>query len=89
MHVIRLRSNWESTPEGWRRRFHKPTGLEGGDRVSVAVDGPATVVLNGQPLPLVDGRGDVTELLTPANELLVQPDQASQLESVRLEIEPV
>jgi len=42
-HVIRLREPWESAPSAdddavvWRRRFGRPTGLEGGERVWLCI----------------------------------------------------
>jgi len=74
-HTIRLNAVWEPpdlpaahTPTGggpvWRRRFGRPTGLEGGLRVLLVVEAPASIpgqspfdlglpvslVLNGTPL---------------------------------------
>jgi hypothetical protein len=75
MHVIRLRGPWhqEPLPGGsvrYSRRFHRPTGLESGDRVFLVLDGSAAaVVLNGQPLALGSGRYDITELLAAKNLL--------------------
>ena len=93
MHVIRLRGPWqqESRPGGivrYSRRFHKPTGLEGGERVWLVIDSAASgTLLNNQPLAAEHGRCDVTELLAGSNFLVIE---ASELESTdglaRLEI---
>jgi len=104
MHVIRLRQPWQRQDLPgkvcWRRAFHRPTGLDAGERVWLVVDRPlsgATVRLNGQPLGDVEqgtvGRLDVTDLLADRNALeidvaLAAPDEAGELAGdVRLEIE--
>jgi hypothetical protein len=90
MHVIRLRSAWRPTAEGvYSRRFNKPTGLEGGDQVWLAVDGAEQIIaaeMNGQPLEFPAGRIEVTKWLQTANVLIIHATQPSLLASVRLEI---
>jgi len=66
----------------FQRRFGRPTNLEPSERVFVVfegVGGNATVWLNGQPLGQLKGpRGafDVTELLRPSNQLVVEVEYA-------------
>lgn len=69
------------------RRFHRPTGLEPGDVVRIVFDGiggAATIGLNGEPLiswhehetsqtRKTDALAcDITSLLQPANQLVVE-----------------
>ena len=88
-HTIRLNAVWEPpdlsagpTPTGgvavWRRRFGRPTGLEGGLRVLLVVESPPSVpgqspadlalpvslVLNGTPLlrPTGGARSWITDI---------------------------
>ena len=64
----------------YSRRFHRPTGLEGGDSVMLVfdqVDTRARVSLNGRPLgefrwPEMPSRFDVTRSLEESNELVVE-----------------
>lgn len=56
-HRIRLRHPWQQTSDDrgtcWRRRFNRPTGIETGCSLAIAVEGlasPGQVVLNGVPL---------------------------------------
>lgn len=89
MHVIRLRSAWREQGGCWVRRFNKPTGLEGGDRVWLAWDGEFEgAELNGTLLHSGNNRHDVTELLEQRNVLELTGEE-SALYSTRLEIEPV
>jgi hypothetical protein len=60
------------------RRFGRPTGLESGERVWLVCDGAADaaeVILNEVPLGKLQGltpiRCDITELLQPRNQLVV------------------
>ncbi len=108
MHVIRLRGPWQLEPLGdggacCRRTFHKPTGLDAGERVWLVVERPAgraAVRLNGRALGVVEGeasvgRFDVTGRLADGNSLEIDveraaPDAAAAGElvgAVRLEIE--
>jgi hypothetical protein len=93
MHTIRLRGPWEhQTLEGglvrYTRRFHRPTGLEGGERVWLIVDGRAAdVSLNGQPL--AGARCDVTPLLAPSNHLAIIITPVASTDALaRLEMDP-
>jgi hypothetical protein len=76
-HIIRLRGPWEQEPQPsgqvrYARRFNCPTGLEGGDRVWLAIEfEQGEISLNGQPLGAAGGRFDITPLLQPANRLLI------------------
>ena len=93
MHVIRLRGPWQTEPLSggvvrYARRFHRPTGLDGGDRVFLVVgEAAAGTYLNDQPLAIACGRCDITELLAGSNFLVIE---ASGLEATdglaRLEI---
>jgi hypothetical protein len=96
MHTIRLRAAWLGDPATGRctRRFNRPTGLDGGDRVWLACDvqplaeaGEVAATLNGHAVALP--RCDVTELLEPSNllELASAAALTELLASVRLEIE--
>ncbi|MGL4513739.1 MAG: hypothetical protein ACRCT8_11670 [Lacipirellulaceae bacterium] len=96
MHTIRLRAAWESDSLRGRhtRRFNKPTGIEGGDRVWLACDtqlltqaGEVSTTLNGHAVTLP--RADVTPLLESSNllELVSKSSLVELLTSVRLEIE--
>jgi beta-galactosidase/beta-glucuronidase len=79
----------------YRRAFGRPT-IEAGERVYLvieAVDAEARVLLNGQPLGETRGgpaRFDVTALLRPRNELMVEvslpvhpPDEERQIRGAR------
>jgi len=92
-HVIRLRSAWRANPNGHHvRRFNRPTGLGGGERVRLVAElGEGTSAwLNGQSLDCSQSlRCEVTDRLEPHNELtivLAADADARVLESVRLEI---
>lgn len=89
VHTIRLRSAWTTDGEGsWRRRFHRPTGLDRGERVWIAWRGDlASATLNGDPLLATATRAEVTGRLAPSNELVFVVDNPELLETVRLEIE--
>lgn len=88
MHTIRLRRGWELLEDGWsRRRFHKPTGLDAGQRVWLVADRwPDVLTLNGNELG-AGLRHDVTDRLAPSNELQLFAADDGIRESVRLEIE--
>ncbi|TWT86147.1 hypothetical protein Mal64_38870 [Pseudobythopirellula maris] len=93
-HVIRLRAAWRHDAASGvaERRFHRPTGLEGGDRVWLVFDEPApagaTVALNGGALALDASRADITEQLEASNELRVDAsgDVGLWVASAQLEI---
>jgi hypothetical protein len=96
MHTIRLRAAWsgDASLGHCTRRFNKPTGLDGGDRVWLACGaqlldaaGAVAATLNGHAVTLP--RSDVTQLLEPSNvlELVSRSPLADLLASVRLEIE--
>ena len=92
MHVIRLRAAWRVEQGGATRRFNRPTGIDSGERVWIAWDGPMVdAALNGASLDEAffcgPARFDVTDRLAAANELRMGTDNAAVLESVRLEIE--
>jgi hypothetical protein len=103
MHVIHLREPWqlERPATGdvacYRRAFHTPTGLDGGEQVWLVVEpavGRAIVKLNGQPLGEVQhgfvGRFDVTSLLDDRNALEIDVESGAttggSIGEVRLEI---
>ncbi len=62
-----------------QRFFHRPTGIDAGERVWLVCDGAldsAIVTLNGRQLgeftgPAAGARFDVTQQLAPRNELLI------------------
>ena len=100
-HVIQLRDPWirTSTKSGVRhnRRFHAPSGIEGGERVWITIDnqtGEAQLRCNGQVCGNFSGTGefDITSLLAPYNELeiciagLDGPDRDHARGTVCLEI---
>lgn len=81
-HAIRLADAWEPPAlagDGIRleRHFGRPSGLEPGDRVLLAVVGPAVpaaVTVNGSPLPPIVAAADrwehdITPLLRDRNHL--------------------
>jgi hypothetical protein len=87
-HPIRLRHPWDELPAAssdrvrYRRLFKCPTGLDIWERVWLEVDRiifPGEIFLNGQLLgPLQAGEffsADVTTLLQPNNELIVEVDR--------------
>ena len=95
MHTIRLRSAWRASEKTHSRRFNRPTGLDNGETVWIAVDEATRIEsasLNGEPLSLggSTARWDVTLLLKPSNELvlILESAEASRLlTTVRIEIE--
>jgi len=91
-HPIRLRQPWDEVPakrEGWksfRRAFNRPTGLETHETVCVEIDRAVycgEVSLNGVSLGNLETgdlfAAEITALLAPANELLVEVDPATAL----------
>jgi acrylyl-CoA reductase (NADPH) len=92
-HAIRLADAWEPpalVDDGIRldRHFGRPSGLEPGDRVVLAVVGPAVpaaVTVNGSPLPPIVATAarwehDITPLLRERNHLaLVIPATAAPI----------
>lgn len=89
MHVIRLRSAWTPLEGGARhtRRFHRPTGLDGSQRVWLCVGPAERAELNGEPLVLERGRGDITRRLDESNLLSVDTPARAEPAGVQLEIE--
>ncbi len=89
-HIIRLRAPWDieplAQPPGHircTRHFNKPTGLDGGQRVSLVLDGLAganKIVVNGvvlgpaPPLASDDAitRFDITPLLAARNKIEIE-----------------
>jgi hypothetical protein len=87
MHTIRLRGPWQNEPlEGAEgtvrctRHFNKPTGLDGGERVWLVIDGiasAATISLNGAAVGQVSHvspgdaptRFDITPLLLARSKI--------------------
>jgi hypothetical protein len=100
MHVIRLRQPWQTRelPGGvrYRRAFHRPTGLDGGQRVWLVIESPQSQVavwLNGERLGDVRqgtaGRFNVTGRLADRNRLEIDVERGtadSPVGEVRLEI---
>lgn len=89
-HHIRLGPPWEVSSSGGRathrRRFGRPRALGPGERVWLvceAVPGPATGALNGHPLGSAEA--DITDLLLPRNEVVIEATDGP-LGEVRLEI---
>ena len=93
IHSIRLRDPWERCREGsgvvWRRAFHRPTGVEEGERIFLVASGlpdGARVLLNDVPLEPHAGQAgnfDVTSLVAEASRLEIQiadVDDSSALE---------
>jgi hypothetical protein len=80
-HRIRLRGPWEceslsARKTRFRRRFGCPTNLDSFERVWLTfggIEGPFSSSLNGLPLG-EGGEFDVTALLKPRNELVVELD---------------
>lgn len=100
-HVIQLRDPWvralSKSSILYKRRFHAPSGIEGGERVWVTIDnqiGEAQVRCNGQVCGNFSGTGefDITALLAPYNELEISingldgPDRGHARGTVCLEI---
>ena len=100
LHAIRLRGAWAVTPAAGRdrhtRRFGWPTALDPHERVwlvCAGVHGSASLVLNGSPLMAVaapDGRfaADITDRLSPRNELTIDVSPGTQPGEVALEVRP-
>lgn len=88
MHVIRLRAAWTHEGGGVSvRRFNKPTGLDGGERVWLVWDGAVeSAELNGEPLDVTPTRHDVTDRLRLANEMRLVGSDREVLATVQLEI---
>jgi hypothetical protein len=84
VHRIRLRGFWEATAladgrERYRRSFGRPRTLDPDERAWLVCDrvpGPATVAVNGTQVGSVEAVGlfafDVTELLRPRNEVVIE-----------------
>lgn len=89
MHVIRLRAAWRHEGGGVSvRRFNKPTGLNGRERVWLVWEGAVEAAeLNGEPLEVSPTRHDVTDRLRLANEMRLVGVGEGVRESVRLEIQ--
>jgi hypothetical protein len=96
-HRIRLGPPWDVTASGGRtrhaRRFGRPRTLGPGERVWLAcgsVPGPADILVNGEPVGSVAGAGpfaaDVTPLLKPRNEVVIETASADPPADVALEI---
>jgi hypothetical protein len=93
MHSIRLRHPWEEISTAgelpkYRRRFNRPTGLDEWERVTLEIDRithPGSISLNGAPLGQFEPNGffsaDATQLLRPANELIVDLAAAEPIAS--------
>ena len=84
MHTIRLREPWEVEAEPgraiYRRHFNRPTGLEPGNIVRLAIDelpAAAMALLNGQSLTIdASSSADITAALRARNaiEIIVAAD---------------
>ena len=100
-HVIQLQDPWTRTLSKsgilHKRRFHAPSGIEGGERVWITIDnqtGEAQVRCNGHLCGNFSGTGefDITALLAPYNELEIciadvdGPDRDQTRGTVCLEI---
>ena len=72
-HPIRLRGPWDDLGGQLRRRFGAPSNLDAHERVWLLLpERPiSAVLLNGAPLP-TNREQDITALLRPRNELLVE-----------------
>jgi hypothetical protein len=96
MHTIRLREPWivelQSGRVIYRRYFNRPTGLQPGDIVQLAIDGlrhDALVSFNGHPLPASDAMSwEIGGRLQPRNIVIVEAAGSEGLpfREVRLEI---
>lgn len=98
-HRIRLGPPWQLTSADGRtrhaRKFGQPRAADPDQRVWVvcaAVPGPAAVSVNGVPVGTTAAAGpfaaDVTPLLRPRNELVLDVDSADPIGEVALEIRP-
>jgi hypothetical protein len=99
MHRIRLGPPWDVTSADGRtwhaRKFGQPRVADPDQRVWVvcaAVPGPAAVSVNSTPVGTTDAAGpfaaDVTHLLRPRNELVLDVASTDPLGEVALEIRP-
>ena len=96
MHRIRLGPPWTTSLGGagtrHARKFGRPRTLDSGDRVWLVCDAlptPAKVAVNGQPLgTATESRfeADITELLNPRNEVVIETATDAALGDVALEI---
>jgi hypothetical protein len=98
-HRIRLGPPWVVTAAGGRarhaRKFGQPRLTNPADRVWVVCEpapGSAAVLVNGEPVGTAEpGRpfaAEVTHLLKPRNELVIEVASADPLGEVALEIRP-
>jgi hypothetical protein len=98
-HRIRLGPPWEVTSAGdhtrHARKFGRPRILDANERVWVVCDlvpGPATLTVNGQQVAATDAgqpvAADITQLLNPRNELVIETASAGPLGEVALEVRP-
>jgi hypothetical protein len=96
-HRIRLGPPWEVTAAGGRarhaRKFGRPRTLGAAERVWLVCDsvpGPADVLVNGEPVGSVAEVGafavDITPLLKPRNEVVIDTASADTPAEVALEI---
>jgi hypothetical protein len=100
LHAIRLRGAWAVTSADGRdhhtRRFGWPTALDPHERVwlvCAALPKAGCVVLNGAPVGAVTAAGgpfaaDITDHLTPRNELTIRVPVGTQPGEVALEVRP-
>jgi hypothetical protein len=97
-HRIRLGPPWEVTTSEGRtrhaRKFGRPRTLDPHERVWLvcsALPGPADVSMNGQPIGSVAKAGspfgaDITDLIQPRNEVVVELSTVDPLGEITLEI---
>jgi hypothetical protein len=98
LHTIRLRGAWTVTPAGARsrhaRRFGWPAALDPRERVwlvCTTLPGPAAISVNGMAVgECPPGEHpfavEVTSLLLPRNELLIEAPTGAPLGEVGLEV---
>jgi hypothetical protein len=96
-HRIHLGPPWSLTTAGGRtrhaRKFGQPRAADPDQRVWVvceSIPGPAVVSVNGEPAGSADAGGpfaaDVTHLLKPRNELVLDVASADPIGEVALEL---
>jgi len=90
VHTIRLGEPWERTTlaDGrvrHRRRFGRPRTLDANERLWLVGEQPMTAAVNGMTLGTAE-RFDLTALLQPRNELVIDMPSPEPLGGVVLEV---